>query len=561
MIIYTSAKLFDINDLWGKSSFCRELGIKIASSLRNINRLLSQLKCTAGMESYGYGSHAIKAIRFFCFETYDLLKTDLIRKKGIKMKKTVITAIACCLMVLTLAACKVSISDFSAPDTCETGTVMTLNLNGFAEDIGDNASEHGIVLQIPNDWTVLSGNTVLSGVRVQLAENPLYETLYTPEPGYKIWVGTGYESGSGDKTISASIKILVNDFTGNAGDEKMFTIKAAVGVFRDDTWRTDDPDGIFDFTSIIEDKFIEDILVKKAVADNIAPDKIQTLTNDTYLCNNSVSLSWFGYDETMQGDVTQYHIYKDTALFDNVSGMTPIATLPLGTSSYTVSGLKPGTEYFFAVTSVDEIGNENKSVTPLSVIPESGGGISGKVRDASTLLPIEGVWVAAYDYVTGDWRGGGSTQEDGRYTIIGLCAGSYRISISASGDYGSEYYDNKTNLLEADPVVVNPPSITTSIDFDLLSKCFGDFDQDGSVDGLDLAIFAQSFGRTDCSDASQPLDAKNGEETAFEELQLSLDNLDGENSIKNVHLLMMEVNRLKSELAVKDRIIKSFLAK
>ena len=33
----------------------------------------------------------------------------------------------------------------------------------------------------------------------------------------------------------------------------------------------------------------------------------------------------------------------------------------------------------------------------------------------------------------------------------------------------------------------------------LLPPCEGDFDNDGDVDGSDLAVFAADFGRTDCS--------------------------------------------------------------
>jgi len=32
----------------------------------------------------------------------------------------------------------------------------------------------------------------------------------------------------------------------------------------------------------------------------------------------------------------------------------------------------------------------------------------------------------------------------------------------------------------------------------LLPPCQGDFDEDGDVDGSDLALFAADFGRTDC---------------------------------------------------------------
>ena len=367
---------------------------------------------------------------------------------------------------LLLSACKLSITSFVAPDTTETGTVITLNLSCYAEDIGDNATKHGVVLQIPENWQIISAKAQANSHVGTLNEQPDYELLYTAEPGYKVWVGTSSQTGSGDKTVTMTIKVLTGDFDGNLGDARTYTLKAAVGVYRNDAWVTDDPEGEFDFSNITEEKYVESIIVTK-VEDNEPPDPVSTLKAEDLLTGSDIRLDWSDYDEDAQGDVVSYRIYQSTSSFDDVSGMTPIDTVPAGTFTYQVSGLTEGMEYFFAVTAVDEVPNENKGVTAVSIVPQKGGSIKGRVTDEDG-SPISNIYIYAYDYSTGDWSWAAYSQSDGSYCITSLPTGTYRVFADARNtDYVSEYYDNRLHE-DADPVSVTKGQETTGIDFQLV---------------------------------------------------------------------------------------------
>jgi len=92
-----------------------------------------------------------------------------------------------------------------------------------------------------------------------------------------------------------------------------------------------------------------------------APNTADTGTVITLSFAGQALLSWAGYDEAGQGDVVQYNIYQDTVSFTDVSAMTPVAMAQCGTFSASIS-LPYGAEYFFAVTAVDELGNEDPVV-------------------------------------------------------------------------------------------------------------------------------------------------------------------------------------------------------
>ena len=99
------------------------------------------------------------------------------------------------------------------------------------------------------------------------------------------------------------------------------------------------------------------------------PPPVSNLTASGSGPGTTVSLNWVGYDEKGQGDIASYRIYGSDRSFSQVVGMTPAATLPAGTSGYTVTGLLRGTTYHFAVVAVDTRGNAVTTVTPVSAIP------------------------------------------------------------------------------------------------------------------------------------------------------------------------------------------------
>ena len=68
--------------------------------------------------------------------------------------------------LLFLIGCKLTITTFTAPDTANTGSVITLTLSCTATDMNDGSSENGIVLQMPTGWSVLYGTVSASGIRL-----------------------------------------------------------------------------------------------------------------------------------------------------------------------------------------------------------------------------------------------------------------------------------------------------------------------------------------------------------------------------------------------------------
>ncbi len=78
----------------------------------------------------------------------------------------------------------------------------------------------------------------------------------------------------------------------------------------------------------------------------------------------SVTLTWTGYT-TIDPNMVKFRIYRDTVSFTDVSAMTPIATVEDKTArSYVDKTTTDGVNYWYAVTGVDAVDNENKQVIP-----------------------------------------------------------------------------------------------------------------------------------------------------------------------------------------------------
>ncbi|GEM_PF-407196 len=100
--------------------------------------------------------------------------------------------------------------------------------------------------------------------------------------------------------------------------------------------------------------------------DTTPPPAITGLAaSDAY--NGSVLLSW---EQSAAGDFDHYNVYLSKVEITNVTGMTPIHRITdITTNSYRATGLEDGTKYYFAVTAVDDSGNESSLVTITSVTP------------------------------------------------------------------------------------------------------------------------------------------------------------------------------------------------
>ena len=99
--------------------------------------------------------------------------------------------------------------------------------------------------------------------------------------------------------------------------------------------------------------------------DDLPPDQITNLVAaDTQADQGgSVSLSWYGYD--FPDDLDLYNIYRGTGSFTDVGDMEPLATtLPAEGQHYVDDTTEDGMQYWYAVTAVDDEGNEETEVIP-----------------------------------------------------------------------------------------------------------------------------------------------------------------------------------------------------
>ncbi|MGH7734881.1 MAG: MSCRAMM family protein, partial [Gemmatimonadales bacterium] len=98
---------------------------------------------------------------------------------------------------------------------------------------------------------------------------------------------------------------------------------------------------------------------------------------------------------------------------------------------------------------------------------QPGGSISGAVTAVEGGGPLGGICVSA-STPEGMWVNGANTGMDGAYTITGLAAGDYLVNFSVgcgnSGNYVSQWYDNKPDQSTANPVSVTAGETTGSID-------------------------------------------------------------------------------------------------
>ncbi|MGD9972817.1 MAG: dockerin type I domain-containing protein [Desulfatirhabdiaceae bacterium] len=359
--------------------------------------------------------------------------------------------------LIAVIGCKLTITLFDAPAPADTGSVITLTISGTAQDTGDGATEHGVVLQLPAGWSVHSAIWDMS-LGLGLVQDVDIASQYTAESGHFIWAGKSIQTGSGDRNVTVTIKVL----TGNSGGS--YNLKAVVGAKRNDVWITDDPADVFDFSAITAEPYVKNITVTQ-VGDTTAPAPITSMTANVYYIGTTphVTLDWTGYDEDAQGDVVMYHIYRSASSFTSVSEMVPVADVPHGQYTYDDADVVSGNEYFYAVTAIDELGNENSEVIPVSFYVQTPGSIHGTLLNNGE--PITGEWIEI-EYATDSacdspqWGGVNVDSSTGDYTITGLLPGTYYLRTRAWGpNYIMEWWadpESVRNCENADSIVIDP---------------------------------------------------------------------------------------------------------
>ena len=92
------------------------------------------------------------------------------------------------------------------------------------------------------------------------------------------------------------------------------------------------------------------------------PAQVTPFTVNPTPTGETVTLSWLGYNEWAQRDVTHYDIYLSTRAFTDVSQMTPYATVRGESFTLTLTNLAAWQDHFFAVVAVDALGGSNSVV-------------------------------------------------------------------------------------------------------------------------------------------------------------------------------------------------------
>ena len=159
-----------------------------------------------------------------------------------------------------------------------------------------------------------------------------------------------------------------------------------------------------------------------------------------------------------------------------------------GTGSYTITGLVPdeytirfygGTDYvgqyFDGVTDYNDAELVQVAVgtttTSIDAEMQVAAKITGTVTDAITHAPVEGV-IACASKIGESFDECGFTEADGTYEIDGLEPGSYKVrfhqessgGLDSSGNYLAQYYNDKRQESEADPISVTTGHVTAGID-------------------------------------------------------------------------------------------------
>jgi hypothetical protein len=345
-----------------------------------------------------------------------------------------------------LVGCKLTIATFNAPDTANTGSVITLTISCIASNVSDGSTMNGIVVQIPDGWSVLNGRASTGANSGNLIEDAGIAGLYTVETGNVIWAGTISPPGSitEGSTVSFTVKVLTGNFSGSTGQTQVFNLKAVTGGKRSGVWETDDPENVFDFASVSSDKYNKSITVTK-VDDIIAPNPVFPIVASLYSSSNAVKLSWSGYNEDAQGDVVKYRVYRSETDFADISSMTPIGEVTTGSFSFIDDNVIPGNGYHYAVTAVDELGHENPAVSAVYIYISFPGSIGGTLHEADSSTRIIGkdiVIIASSEdcnnpaYVASAYV----NSSTGDYTITGLLPGAYHLKTQSSDNYFSEWW-------------------------------------------------------------------------------------------------------------------------
>jgi carboxypeptidase family protein len=173
-----------------------------------------------------------------------------------------------------------------------------------------------------------------------------------------------------------------------------------------------------------------------------------------------------------------------------------------GNGTYTIKGLSTGTYQVifsdcsypahFGTVSTQVTVTAPKAVTGVNAHLTAAGSIAGTVTAAVSGRPLAGVCVAVVPASTHLFVGEGVTDDNGRYTVTGLGAGTYKVEvgdqfcpaffgfgpffiISDAPNYAPQWYNGQPTQAVGTPVTVSAGTVSTGID--------GSLSLDGAISG------------------------------------------------------------------------------
>ncbi len=205
------------------------------------------------------------------------------------------------------------------------------------------------------------------------------------EEGATIWVEVTDADENLDPAVRETVQVTITAPSGESETVTLTETAANTGIFRGSIaslGRAGAPDdGVLNVIAGASGATITATYTDKDDYDNPTPDTVSdaaqvvdttppsgvnpVLVLQSGPHGRTMDLNWTAYDENAQVDVAGYHVWMNTTNFNSTAGMTPVVTLPAGTKTFTVTGLNPNTNYWFAVTAFDEVPLERTSVTPV----------------------------------------------------------------------------------------------------------------------------------------------------------------------------------------------------
>jgi len=92
------------------------------------------------------------------------------------------------------------------------------------------------------------------------------------------------------------------------------------------------------------------------VATSAPPAPVADLALTLSPDGQTATLNWVEYPELSEKDVVRYDIYRSDQPFSSITGLSPLRSVPAGSSTAIISGLPGGQDHYFAVVPVDVLG-------------------------------------------------------------------------------------------------------------------------------------------------------------------------------------------------------------